>query len=128
MWTSLNRDDLRRTLDEMKQRQLEMEARHIEELSNLQAKHADERNSLEEKLTHLNEMDQLIDVFVQEYPQTVPADRPAEPVETEELSATEPAPKPKPVEVEVIATNWGKARFQPAKEITGAKPARDWGE
>lgn len=128
MWTSLSRDDLRRAQDEMKQRQIDMEARHVEELSTLQAKHAEERNSLEGKLTRLTEIDQLIDAFVVEYPQTAAADRPPEPAETEVPPATKPAPKPEPVEVEVIATNWGKARFQPAEEITGEKPAREWGE
>jgi hypothetical protein len=128
MWTSLNRDDLRQARDEMKQRQLDMEALHIEEVKALENKHAEERNSLEAKLTRLNEIEQLVDAFVKEYPQTVRTDGPPEPTGTGVQPATEPAPKPEPVEVEVIATNWGKARFQPAEEIAGVKPARDWGE
>ena len=128
MWTNLSRDDLRRVQEEMKQRQTDMEARHIEELSSLHAKQAEERNSLQTKLSRLTEIDQLIEAFVQEYPQTVAAGRPPEPAGTEVQPATESPPKPEPVEVEVIATNWGKARFQPAQEVTGAKPAREWGE
>jgi len=32
-----------------------------------------------------------------------------------------------PVEVEVIATNWGKAKFTPAEPSITGRPARDWG-
>lgn len=33
-----------------------------------------------------------------------------------------------PAEVEVIATNWGNARFAPAQDTGGPKLAREWGE
>ena len=129
MWTSLNRDDLRRAQDEMRQRHLEMDARHTEELKSLEAKHAEERNSLEAKLTRFDELERLIDAFVEEYLQTAQGDGPTEPLRTEAQAPTiAPVPNPGPVEVEVISTNWGKARFKPAEAIADSKPDKDRGE
>lgn len=129
MWTRLSRDDLRRAQVEMRQRRLEMDARHTEELKSLEAKHAEARNSLEAKLTRFDEIERLIDAFVEEYLQTARGDGPTEPRRAEaEAPTMAPVPNPVPVEVEVIATNWGKARFKPAEAIAGSKPDKDWGE
>lgn len=129
MWTSLSRDDLRRAEDKMRQRRLDMEARHTEELKSLETKHAEERNSLETKLAQFEELERLIDGFAQEYLHTPPGDEPSEITATESQPlGAELVPNATPVEVEVIATNWGKARFQPAEAIVGSKPARDWEE
>ena len=129
MWTSLNRDDLRRAQDEMRQRHLEMDARHTEELKSLEVKHAEERDNLEAKRTRFDELERLIDAFVEEYLQTARGDGSTEPPRVEAAAPTmAPVANPEPVEVEVISTNWGNARFKPAEAIADSKPDKDLGE
>lgn len=129
MWTSLSRDDLRRAEHEIRQHRLDMDARHTEELKSLEANHAEERNSLESKLSRLAEIERLIDGFAQEYLQTARGDEPSETARSEaQAVAAEMIPNAAPVEVEVIATNWGKARFQSADPTVGSKPRTDWEE
>jgi len=98
-------------------------------MKSLEAKHAEERNSLEATLNQLREMERAIDAFVQEYM------RNARDADSLEPSATETQPPAtlvehlaEPPQVEVIATNWGNARCTPAEAITGRAPSRDWGE
>jgi hypothetical protein len=126
MWTSLSREDLRRAKDKIERRRVEVEARQREELKSIQAKHAEECNSLEAKLAELDEIERLIEAFVGEY---LRGDGLTEPTAAEATAHTmEPLPKPEPVEVDVIATNWGNARFMPAEAIPGSKPHKNWGE
>src|SRR5947209_877377 len=118
MWSSLARGDLERAQEEVKRRRLDMEARHAEELKTLEAQQADERSGLEAKLTQLSEVERAIDAFVHEYLQ------PTSTGDAEPLVPGAVAPPAggdlvqhlsAPVEVEVIATNWGKARFTSAE-------------
>ena len=107
-----------------------MEARHSGELENLQAQHAEERGHLEAKLSQIAEVERAIDSFVQEYVHTAnDAEMPESSPKEAQPAGTELAQHlTVPAEVEVIATNWGKARFAPAEDTAGPKLAREWGE
>lgn len=126
MWISVTRDDVRRVEEELKSRQAEMEARHPRELETLQAQHAEERSNLEAKLSQIAEVERAIDAFVQEYVHTqTGAEMPQGDQKETQPAGTELAQQ---AEVEVIATNWGKARFAPAQDTAGPKLSREWGE
>jgi hypothetical protein len=130
MWISLTRDDVRRAEADLKSQRAEMEARHSRELEDLQSQHAEERSQLEAKLSQIAEVERAIEAFVHEYVHTTNSgampegdQKEAQPAETELAQhLTVPA------EVEVVATNWGNARFAPAQDTHGSKLAREWGE
>jgi hypothetical protein len=107
-----------------------MEARHAEELEILEAQHAEERNKLEAKVTQLADIERAIEAFAHEYLQPAPATESAEHVDKEAQSARADLAQhlTAPAEVEVIATNWGEARFTPVEDTHSAKVVRDWGQ
>ena len=110
MWTSLSQDDLLAARDSLKQREVEMATRHLEELEALEAKHAEERNALEARFRQINELEHVIGGFVEEYLETSSADVPPEPTaEPPEVQAAPAEPLPKPVEVD--ATKRWRQRF-----------------
>lgn len=129
MWISLTRDDVTRTEEELKSRRAEVEARHSRELEKLQAQHAEERSNLEAKLSQIAEVERAIDAFVQEYIHAANGAELPEGDQKETPVGTELAHHRRvPAEVEVIATNWGNARFAPAQDTDRPKLAREWGE
>ena len=129
MWTALTQDDLRRAQDELKQRRLEMEARHAEELRALDARHSEERTELDAKLTKIEETERAIEAFVGEFLHTDKVGEPEPLVLREEAQTSSPQHLKTPTEVEVIATNWGNAKFAPAPEPEpiGKSTGKDWG-
>ena len=130
MWISLTRDDVRRAEEELKSRRAEMEARHSQELETLKAQHTEERSNLELKLSQIAEIERAVDAFVQEYVKSeTGAKAPQGDLKEAQAGETELAQHlTAPAEVEVIATNWGNARFAPAQDTGGPKLAREWGE
>ena len=120
MWTRLSQDDLRGARDSLTLRQVEMDARHLEELKALEARHADERNALEAKLGQtklgqIGELERIVGAFVEEYLETSPADVPPEPTgESEPKVQATPAEPQAPKPVEVDATSWYRRRFRSA--------------
>jgi hypothetical protein len=115
MWTRLSQDDLRGARDSLTLRQIEMDARHLEELKALEARHADERNALDAKLGQMGELERMVGAFVEEYLETAPADLPPEPPgEPEAKVQATPADPPAPRPVEVDATSWYRRRFRSA--------------
>lgn len=130
MWISLTRDDVRRAEEELKSRRAEMEIRHSQELETLQAQHAEERSNLELKLSQISEVERAIDAFVQEYVKSETGTEAAEgDLKEAQSGKTELAQHlTAPAEIEVVATNWGNARFTPAQDTVDPKPAREWGE
>jgi hypothetical protein len=140
MWSSINRGDLERAQEEVNRRRLETEVRQAEEVKSLETRHAEELNELDAKSTQLGDIERAIDAFVHEYLQPISPDETAGWVEGTAAPSVEetapPAAPPSgelvqhltaPVEVEVIATNWGKAKFTPAEPSISGRPGRDWG-
>jgi hypothetical protein len=136
MWSSINRGDLERAQEEVNRRRLEMEARQAEEVKSLETRHAEERSALDAKVTQLGDIERTIDAFVHEYLEPISPDETGGSVEGTAPSVEDTAAPPAgelvqhlaaPVEVEVIATNWGKAKFTPAEPSISGRPARDWG-
>ena len=124
MWTSLNRDDLRRAQDQMRQRRIDMEARHSEEIQAINSRHAEELKGLDAKVTQLAEIERAIDEFFREYLQTNPdseqertSDANGDQKTTEISSYLE-----EPLELNVIATNWGNVPFTSALHTDYSEP------
>lgn len=122
MWTSLNREDFRKAQDEMRQRRMDMEARHAEEIQTMQSRHAEEFKGLDAKVTQLADMERAIDEFFREHMNNSQREEEQIPhtnseQDTPELAAylKQPSePKETPLELKVVATNWGNASFIPA--------------
>jgi len=115
MWTRLSQDDLLKARDTLTRRQVEMAARHLQEMKALEDKHAEERDTLEAKLSQLAEVERLVGAFVEEYLETAPADVPPEQtVEPGRDVQVAPAEPSAPKAVEVDATSWYRRRFRTA--------------
>ena len=115
MWTRLSQDDLLKARDTLTRRQVEMATRHLQDMKALEDKHAEERDTLEAKLSHLAKVERLVGAFVEEYLETAPTDLPPEPPGEPEPKVQAAAAEPSaPKAVEVDATSWYRRRFRTA--------------
>jgi hypothetical protein len=64
---SLSRDDLLRARFDLNQQQVELQARHAEELQALTEKHAQEGRDLEARVAKIDELERVLDAFVAEH-------------------------------------------------------------
>jgi hypothetical protein len=111
MWTRLSQDDLLKARDTLTRRQVEMAARHLQEMKVLEDKHGEERHALEAKLSQLAQVERLVGAFVQEYLEPKDAEAPREPNGLPQIQVTVAQP-PSPEPVEVDATKLWKERFR----------------
>ena len=63
----LSRDDLLRARSDLNQQQVELQARHAEELQALSKRHAQEHRDLEARVAKIDELEHVLHAFVAEH-------------------------------------------------------------